>query len=475
MKRSSGVLMHITTLFGDYSSGSFGQNAKKFIDFLEGAGFTYWQTLPFCMADLCNSPYKSFSAFSENPYFVDLEILYEKGYITKEDLEGARQKTPYSAEYKSLGENRLPLLLKASKNAPKDEVLSFISENRHIEDFCKFMALKEANEGAIWLNWKTEEINPDILFMWQFIEYEFFTQWMKIKEYANKKGIKIIGDMPMFVDLDSSDVYYNKDSFLLDEKGYPESVAGVPPDYFCADGQLWGNPLYDWDKMEKDGFSWWRDRFSYTLTLFDGVRIDHFRGLESYYAIPYGAENARGGKWQKAKGKEMLDAIADITKDKLVIAEDLGEITEEVIKLVKYSAFPNMRVMQFGFLSPEDSSHRFHNYENNSVAYTGTHDNNTLLGYVWEMSEAQRKMLFDYIGYEGDLDHCYDAIIRSLFMSSAGLVILPIQDILLFGNDTRMNVPGRPDGNWEYRITEDNLKSIDREKYRKLNTLYNRI
>lgn len=475
MKRESGVLMHISTLFGDYSIGSFGKNAKQFIDFLRECGFSYWQTLPFCMTDGYNSPYKSFSAFSGNPYFIDPDILLEKGYLTKAETLGAVQRTPYSCEYKRLYEERFLLLAKAAVRAPRDKVKSFIASHPHIRDFCRFMALKEANGGREWQAWTKKDCDEQSLMMWEFSQYEFFEQWMDIKKYANDRGIKIIGDMPMFVDIDSSDVYFDKKSFLLDEEGHPSSVAGVPPDYFSADGQVWGNPHYNWDTMEADGFTWWRDRFSHMLTLFDGVRIDHFRGLESYYSIPYGEKTAKNGKWVKAKGKQMLDAVRDITEGKLVIAEDLGDITQEVNELVAYSGFPGMRVLQFGFLSDDDTPHRPHNYIPNSIAYTGTHDNNTLLGYVWEMSERDRRHLFDYCGYEGDLHGKYDeAIVRTLFASSAGLVILPIQDLLMFGNDTRINIPGKSDGNWEFRITPENLRSIDKEKYKKLNRLYGR-
>lgn len=476
MQRSSGVLMHISSLYGDHSIGSFGKSARAFVDFLADSGFSYWQTLPFCMADVCNSPYKSYSAFSLNPYFIDLEILCEKGYLSTREIGEAEQNTPYTCEYARLASERFALLAKASLYAPKDEVKAFIDAHPHIARFCEFMALKEANGFTEWTRWTKKTYDENVLFAWQFMQYEFFVQWMEIKAYANERGIRIIGDMPMFVDYDSSDVYFDKKSFMLDEEGKPKSVAGVPPDYFSEDGQLWGNPHYDWNEMKKDGFSWWKARFEHMLTLFDGVRIDHFRGLSSYYSIPYGAENARKGKWLKAKGKEMLDAVRPITEGKLMIAEDLGDIDAAVEKLVERSGFPGMRVMQFGYSSDEDSIHRTHNYVNGCVAYTGTHDNNTMLGNVWELSEEDRQRLFAYCGYKGDLQGDYmDAIIRTLFASSAGLVILPIQDILGFGADTRMNTPGKPDGNWEFRITKENLDSIDRAKYKALNRLYNRL
>ncbi len=475
MKRTSGVLMHISTLPGEYSIGSFGKGAKAFVDFLSDCGFTYWQTLPFCMTDAYNSPYKSYSAFSLNPYFIDLEILYEKGYITIEELQSSRQKAPYACEYERLARERLALLSRASKKAPKRRVLEFIEKNPHIAKFCEFMALKTANGGAEWHNFKADTFNEDELFFWQFTQYEFTQQWLDIKAYANSKNIKIIGDMPMFVDIDSSDVYFSREQFLLDKEGRPTSIAGVPPDYFAENGQMWGNPHYDWDAMENDGFSWWRDRLGHMLTLFDGVRVDHFRGLESYFSIPADAENAKSGKWVKAKGREMLDSVKDITDGKLVIAEDLGDITEEVNELVKHSGFPGMRVLQFAFLSPEDTPHRPYNYINNSVAYTGTHDNNTLLGYVWEMPEGERERLFAYCGYKGDLHGDYsDAIIRTMLASAAGAVIFPIQDLLHFGSDTRINIPGKSTGNWSFRITEKNLSSVDRDYYKKLNELYGR-
>jgi len=475
MKRSSGVLMHVSTLFGDYSIGSFGENARYFIDFLEKSGFSYWQVLPFYMADEYNSPYQSYSAFSANPYFIDLDILEKKNYISKEDIEKAKQETPYSCEYDRLKKERLDLLFKASLNAPREEINSFIEKHPYVAEFCKFMALKQANDEKPWIECTTDNINEDILFMWKFIQYEFFTEWQEIKEYANSKNIKIIGDIPIYVAYDSSDVYFHKELFQLDKENIPTAVAGVPPDYFCADGQLWGNPLYDWDKMEADDFKWWKDRLTHMLSLFDGVRIDHFRGLESYWSVPYGAKTARDGKWEKAKGEAFIDAIKSVADDKLIIAEDLGDITEEVEKLVDYSGFPGMKVFQFGFLSDGDSPHKCHNYKNNSIAYTGTHDNNTLLGYVWELDDKNRKNMLEYCGYFDDnWDNCYDSIIRTIFSSSAGLIIFPVQDLLLYGSDTRLNVPGRAEGNWAYRITKEQLDGIDTEKYKKLNKIYNR-
>lgn len=469
--------MHISSLYGKYGCGSFGKEAKEFVDFLCDSGFTYWQVLPFGMVDECNSPYKSYSAFAGNPYFIDLSTLKDKGLITEEELSSAEQKTPYSCEYERLYKERYPLLLKASKRVKdRSKIEEFIGKNLRISEFCEFMALKASNGDSHWHDFYTDEKDPDVLFMWQFIQYEFFAQWKEIKDYANGRGIKIIGDIPIYVSYDSADVWANREFFDLDDEGRMKSCAGVPPDYFSKDGQMWGNPLYNWDKMKEDGYGWWRERINHIINMFDGVRIDHFRGLESYYSIPAKDTDARSGKWKKGPGKDFIDEIKNCAGDKLIIAEDLGDITKEVADLVSYSGFPGMRVLQFGFLSDSDSPHLPHNYENNTVAYTGTHDNNTLLGYVWELDDNNRKRLMDYSGYESeDWDKGYDSIIRTMYQSHAGTVIFPIQDLLGYGADTRMNVPGRAEGNWSYRVTEEQLGKIDREKYKKYARLYKRM
>ena len=476
MERKSGVLMHISSLYGDYSIGSFGKCAKEFVDFLCELKFTYWQVLPFLMADDFNSPYQSYSAFSGNPYFVDLEILYKKGLLTKEELTLNHQTQPYSAEYERLYQMRFDLLKIASKRVQnKDEINEFIELRPHIKDFCIFMAKKEANSEKTWYEWTNDEIDDDTLFMWKFIQYEFLNEWADIKKYANEKGIKIIGDIPMYVALDSSDVWANKEEFLLDENNFPLCVAGVPPDYFSSDGQLWGNPLYDWDAMKKNGYKWWIDRMTYMTELFDGVRIDHFRGLESFWAVPYGDKTARGGKWVKGPGMDLIEKFNEKFSDTLIIAEDLGEITDDVKKLLSDSGYPGVRVFQFGFLDDSDNPHIPHNYINNSVAYTGTHDNNTLLGHLWELPMDNKRRMLEYCNYHlDDWEKGYDSILRSIYASNAGIVILPIQDLLGYGSDTRINVPGRAEGNWQYRITKEQLQSIDKEKFKRFNELYKR-
>lgn len=473
MERASGVLMHISSLYGDYSCGSLGKSAFEFVDFLKSCGFSYWQVLPTGLCDECNSPYKSPSAFAGTPFFIDLEILEKKGLLTEAELENTRQQSPYVCEFDRLKSERLPLLFKAAERAKnKDEINEFIDENKELSDFCEFAALKQANAGRFWKEWTVKTPKAEDVFAWRFIQYEFFTQWQKLKDYAGKKGIKLIGDMPLYVDLDSSDVYFNRELFMLDKNGDPTDVAGVPPDYFSADGQLWGNPLYDYGKMEQDGFSWWKRRIAHNLKMFDGLRIDHFRGIESFFAVKNGETTAKNGRWIKGPGKKLVDAIKQTAGDKLIIAEDLGDITKEVEALLKYSGLPGMRVFQFSFLGG-DNPHLPHNYIKNCIAYSGTHDNNTLLGYLWELDEQTRQRMLCYCGFKGDdWGSGCDDIIRTLFASSAGLVILPIQDVLGYGSDTRMNRPGTAKGNWIYRVTKEQLCGIDKDKYLKLNRTY---
>lgn len=476
MKRKSGVLLHISSLWGEYSCGSFGKAAFEWIDILKKGGFSVWQTLPFCVPDMCHSPYKSFSAFSLNPFFIDLELLFEDGLLSREELLSAKQKTPYLCEFSSLSENRMKLLAKAAKRFDKwDEADAFFEEFKESENFCRFMALRSANGNNPWQKWTIDTPDEETLLTWRFTQFVAYSQWMKVKEYANKMGISIIGDIPIYVDLDSSDLWVNKELFQLDGENNPLAVAGVPPDYFCEDGQLWGNPLYDWDKMKEDNFAWWKKRISFMTRLFDGVRIDHFRALESYFSIPCTAKTAKEGKWVKGPGINFINEIKKVSGESLIIAEDLGDITEEVYNLVRESGFPGMRVLQFAFLGDKNSPHLPHNYENNSVAYTGTHDNNTLLGFIWEMSDEERKEIFEYCGYMGDyIDGCYGDIFRTMFKSSAGILIMPLQDLLLYGSDTRINTPGRSDDNWGFRITKEQVERIDSEKFRKLNEMYGR-
>ncbi len=477
MKRQSGILMHISSLYGDYSIGNFGNNAKKFVDFLVENGFSVWQVLPFTVTDEYNSPYKSFSAFGGNPYFVDPEKLYKDGLISAEDLNSCKQNSPYSCEFERLAKERMTLLKKAFRNSKNhDKVREFINSHPRIEAFCRFMTLREQNHLKPWQEWESEEITDyELLGTWQFIQYEFFTQWTEIKNYANSKGVSIIGDIPIYVSDDSCDVWENRGLFDIDEKGYPTMVAGVPPDYFAEDGQLWGNPLYNWDEMKKDNFSWWRERIDHSLEMFDGIRIDHFRAIESYWAVAASEKTARNGKWIKGPGIDFVNAIKAGHEDKLIIAEDLGDITNEVRALVEESGFPGMRVFQFGFLDDGNSIHMPHNYIKNSVAYSGTHDNNTIFGFLWESDDNTRRRALDYCGFSGgDWGGASPLFLRAIFASVSDLAIIPIQDFLMYGSDTRINTPGVAKGNWSYRVTKEQLDNADKEFFRSLNRIYKR-
>ncbi len=477
MRRRSGILMHISSLYGDHSVGSFGRNALDFIDFLAGNGFSAWQVLPFTVTDEYNSPYKSFSAFGGNPYFIDLETLFDDGLLTREELDGARQATPYYCEFDRLAKERLPLLRKAYRRMKDfDKVGEFIASHPRLEAFCRFMTLREQNGGKRWQEWTQNEVTDgETLGMWQFIQYEFFTQWAKVKEYANSKGVIIIGDIPIYVSDDSCDVWENRKLFQIDERGYPSRVAGVPPDYFAEDGQLWGNPLYDWDEMKKDGFAWWRERMDHTLEMFDGVRIDHFRAIESYWSVASDETTAKNGKWVKGPGMDFVNAVKAGHEDKLTIAEDLGDITDEVRALVEESGFPGMRIFQFGFLDGSDSIHMPHNYIRNSIAYSGTHDNNTLFGFLWESPEDVRRRALDYCGFPGgDWGGATPLLLRSIFASVSELAVIPVQDFLMYGSDTRLNTPGVAEGNWSYRVTKEQLLGADCGFFRSLNNIYKR-
>ena len=334
----------------------------------------------------------------------------------------------------------------------------FTEQNPRIRSACGFLSRRYGGEA----------------YLWELLHLEFVTEWRKIKEYANKKGIEIIGDIPIYVSLDSSDVWENPENFLLDCEGFPLEVAGVPPDYFSLDGQLWGNPLYNYERMERDSFSWWRERIRHSLSLFDGARIDHFRGFDAFWSIPVG-KSAREGMWRRGPGRKLVKAIVDEADSKLLIAEDLGEIDESVRELISEFSIPGIRVFEFAFLGDDTSPHLPHNHINNSVAYSSTHDNNTLLGYLFECDERTRARIFDYCGYTGtEIEVGIREVIKTLFRSSAGIVIMSLQDALGFGSDTRMNTPGRAEGNWGFRVTGEQLSRVDRSYFRGLNELYGR-
>ena len=499
IKRSSGVLLHISTLPGKYGIGSFGKEAIEFSKLLKEMGFSYWQTLPFGTIDACNSPYKSFSAFAGNPLFIDISTLFEKGFLTEEELKENEDKNPYFVNFEWLNKTRYELFKTAYKRIDekeKREIKKFVNKNSDwLPDFALYMVLREKNNNTDWYLWEDENLKfhkkdaiekafikyEDEVFFYEFIQYEFYSQWEKIKNEINKNGIKMIGDIPIYVSLESSDVWANRELFDLSEDGSPRFISGVPPDYFSEDGQMWGNPLYNWEIMKNKNYNWWIKRIENSLLLFDVIRIDHFRGFSAYWSIPANSKTAKSGKWVKGPGMDLFNIIMKKFDNSQIIAEDLGDIDEDVYNLLKETKLPGMRVMQFAFIGDRDSIHLPHNYEKNCVAYTGTHDNNTILGWLWEASEENRKTALEYCNFTGNdwgmggyYSESCRSIIRTLWQSSAQLTIVPIQDLCGFGSDTKMNKPGIPDGNWAFRITKESLSQIDKNWIKNLNNIYRR-
>lgn len=477
MTRKSGVLMHVSSLWGEFGIGSFGYEAKQFIDYLHKGGFSYWQVLPFSIADDVNSPYKSFSAFLGNPYFIDLPTLACDGLINWDELNTARQHTPWTCEYARLYEERYTLLnAAADRFQDKQAVYDWLEANPEIYNAVRFMALKAQNGYRMWTEWEITEADENEVYHWGFMQYMFYKQWADIRNYAHSKNIEIIGDIPIYVSYDSADVWAHPDLFDLDEGFNPRHVAGVPPDYFSEDGQLWGNPIYNWAKMKEDDFAWWKERLRNTLELFDVVRIDHFRALDTYWEIPADAKTAKRGKWRKGPGRPFIRAIKEVCGEGRLIAEDLGDIFDSTVKLIEYAGFPGMRVFQFGFGDSNESIHLPHNYPSNCVAYTGTHDNDTLLGYIWSADDETRQQVFDYCQFQGGhWDGSYDRVIQTMLACHADTVVFPLQDLLHYGSDTRMNTPGTRDGNWCWRITGDAPERIDWKRLLELNLLYGRL
>lgn len=501
--RSSGVLLHITSLPGDYGSGTFGKTALKFIDHLAEAGCRYWQILPLGPIDGFYSPYCSLSAFAGNPYFIDPDTLYENGLLTKQEIQSIKIESPWTSDYQTITQTRIPLLKRAFSRADQaliNKVKNYLeSEDAWLKDYALYCAIRDAYNGQEWYDWDNaalrahqskavrqafEDYRDDLLF-YAFLQYLFAFQWQTIHHYASEKGVKIIGDMPIYVSLASADVWGNQTLFDLDSKGRPKHVAGVPPDYFSADGQLWGNPLYRWDVMKKDDYTWWMRRIDHALHMYDTVRIDHFRAFSDYWSVPADEKTARNGKWLPGPGKDFFDLLfSTYTFDEpRIIAEDLGVVDDNLTQLLQDTALPGMRVLQFGFIEDGDNQHLPHNYVKNCFAYTGTHDNNTLLGFMWELTPDKRNYAFDYINYSpegeawkegGPQSASCQAFIRALWMSPASVAIAPVQDLCGFGADTKMNHPGIADGNWAFRLPDDVLDHIDWQWLAHLNAVYKR-
>lgn len=479
MQRQAGILLPISSLPSEYGIGCFSKAAYDFVDWLHDAGQTYWQILPIHPTSYGDSPYQSFSTFAGNPYFISLEKLVEEGVLTREECDAADFGTnPADVDYAKLYQARYPLLRKAYERADVSHdagYLAFVAENHWwLQDYALFMALKNFFCGQCWNEWPEdirlrwgfaldyyrEVLYFDIEFQ-MYMQYKFFQQYRQLKDYANSRGIRLVGDIPIYVAMDSADTWSHPELFQLDEHNTPIDVAGCPPDGFSATGQLWGNPLYRWDYHKQTGYQWWCTRMWYCYQLYDVTRIDHFRGFDEYYAIPYGEETAVNGEWRKGPGMELFRAIENNLGKHEVIAEDLGFMTDTVRQLVEDSGFPNMKVLEFAFDARDTGStsdYLPHNYAENCVAYTGTHDNETLVSWIDSISKAEVQLVRDYLcDQHTPKKYLYKSLIALVMRSAAKACIIPMQDHLGLTNACRMNHPSTIGKNWRWRLTPDQL------------------
>ena len=470
MKRSCGILMPISSLPSPHGIGTLGAEARKFVDFLADAGQSWWQILPVGPTSYGDSPYQSFSAYAGNPYFVDLDLLCEDGLLTPAEVNSVNWGTdPAKVDYSAIYNSRFPLLHLAMERGwerDADKVAAFSEENASwLPDYALFMAVKRHFGMQSWTEWPDEDIRlrrpeavaryqeelADDIRLFTYIQYLFFRQWEDLRSYAHEKGIGIIGDLPIYVAMDSADVWAAPRAFQLDERNVPAEVAGVPPDYFTADGQLWGNPLYDWDAMKADGYTWWIRRIAGASRLYDILRIDHFRGLESYWAVPYGETTAKIGRWVKGPGMDFIGVLTEKFPNIQFIAEDLGYLTPEVRQLLEDSGLPGMKVLEFAFDSREAANYLPHTYPRHCVCYAGTHDNAPLMGWKDEAAPADIAMARQYLGLN-DEEGFHWGVLRGGQSSVADLFVAQMQDYLGLGSEARMNTPGILGGNWQWRM-----------------------
>lgn len=490
--RKCGVLMPIASLPGKYGIGGFSREAYQFVDFLASAGQSLWQILPLGPTGYGDSPYQSFSTFAGNPYYISLEMLIEEGLLTEEECEVLDCGTDETRiDYEKIYETRFKLLEKAYQrddSAKSQEYQSFVADNsKWLKDYAMYMAVKDSLGGISWIEWQEdirlrkpeamekygETLHEEIQF-YCYQQYLFAKQWMSLKQYANEKGIQIIGDIPIYVAFDSADTWANPELFQLNEENIPIAVAGCPPDAFSATGQLWGNPLYRWDYHKDTDFAWWIRRMEYCFQIYDVVRIDHFRGFDEYWAVPFADETAEHGKWEKGPGYDLFQAMKKALGDRAVIAEDLGFLTPSVLKLVKKTGYPGMKILQFAFDSREESDYLPHNYTNNCVVYTGTHDNDTVNGWINSMSRTDLAFAKKYIDVKRNSDIC-KKLIRMALASVADTAIIPMQDYLELGSEARINTPSTLGGNWEWRMETDVCTQELAEEMLNLAQVYGRI
>lgn len=489
--RSSGILMHIASLPSPYGIGTFGKEAYEFVDFLVEARQSYWQILPIGPTGAGDSPYQSFSTFAGNPYFIDLDLLKEEGILTKEEYENADfGNDPEKVDYEKMFNNKMPILRIAFQNSKgkyKDELKNFSFENKAwLEDYALYMAVKSEFDLKSWQEWDTdiklrnktalehykEELKNEIDY-WVFLQYIFFKQWAALKDYANINGIKIIGDIPIYVAEDSADTWANSEVFMLDEEKRPIVVSGCPPDAFSATGQLWGNPIYNWSYLEKTHYKWWIERIKGNINLYDVTRIDHFRGFESFWQIPYGEPTAVNGKWVKGPGIKLFNAVKEVLGEVDIIAEDLGYLTQEVIDFRDASGYPGMKVLEFAFDTREESDYLPHNYEKNCIVYTGTHDNDTVMGWFENTKKSDTDFAKRYLKLNKREGYNW-GFIRGALSSVGNLAIAQMQDYLGLGSEARMNIPSTLGGNWLWRVKKECLSHKLAQKINKITKLYGR-
>ncbi len=493
--RRMGILMPVSSIPSKYGIGTFGKASYEFVDFLQEAGQKLWQILPLGPTGYGDSPYQSFSTFAGNPYFIDLELLIEQELLTEEECEACEfVGHPHYVDYERIYNGRFRLLRMAFARGRKlgleesIEYRSFVQENSFwLEDYCLFMAVKNHFLGKYYGAWEDDIrlrrpeamekyrklLAGDVAF-YTFLQYLFATQWSALKKYANEKGVKIIGDIPIYVAQDSADAWSHPELFQFDEEGQPVGVAGCPPDAFSATGQLWGNPLYAWEYHRTTGYDWWMKRIKHCYELYDIVRIDHFRGFDEYWFVPYGDETACNGHWEKGPGMELFTTLKEQLGDKEVIAEDLGFLTDSVIEMVKSTGYPGMKILQFAFNDWQDNDYLPHNYSRNCVVYTGTHDNETTLGWLENLSEEDLKFVKAYVGQESNIDTLW-GLVRAALSSVADTAIIPMQDYLELGNEARINFPSTFGANWKWRMDAQALTPELAEKIYKLTKIYGRL
>lgn len=497
MNRGAGILLSITSLPSKYGIGCFSKSAYDFVDWLKAAGQTYWQILPLGPTSYGDSPYQSFSTYAGNPYFIDLEALIEEGVLTREECEKADMgEEEGTIDYKKMYEGRYPLLRKAyerSNISQNPDYIRFMEENGWwLSDYALFMAVKGRFDGAPWTEWAQDirlrwgyamdyyrrELYFDIEFQ-QYLQFTFYKQWQALKDYANRQGVRIIGDIPIYVAMDSADAWAHPELFQLDQDNVPLAVAGCPPDGFSAVGQLWGNPLYRWDYHRQTGYDWWMKRLAHCFSLYDVVRIDHFRGFDEYYSIPYGAKSAIGGHWEKGPGMDLFRRMREVLGEKGVIAEDLGYVTDSVRQLVRDTGFPGMKVLEFAFDSRDSgcaNDYLPHNYTENCVAYTGTHDNETIRGWFESIREDERRLARAYICDKyTPRQYLHTSFISLIMASRANLCVIPIQDYMGYDNTCRMNKPSTVGINWKWRLKSGELTEDLQKEIRAITRRYGRL